>query len=197
MRNPFLLALPFAVLFAACGDPELVGVHIALQKDGSGTLTTRSLVPATDAGPAEAATKGVTFEARANLCCSQGRFQHLADVRLADGEVHFALKAGDEMPGLRAFVKRGPDCKWVQALVPDLEARRAMAKVYDATGKTQEIGDAIRLEIAVPGLVVTSGVQPTGRGVEAAFERAKAYLVIPVRTAVERGDELIWDVSWR
>jgi hypothetical protein len=191
------LALSSLLLLCACSGNELVGVHIALAKDGSGVLTTRSLLDPRTASPTEARAQGVTWGARAALHCVQGRFQQLANVRLGDGGLRFSASLGDEMPRLRTYVQRGVTAEWMRALVPDQVARRAMAKVYDPTGKTNEIGDAIRLEVTLPGDVVSSGVQPSGRGVEATHERNRAYLIVPVKTAQEAGDELIWDVSWR
>lgn len=183
--------------FAACSSGELVGIHIQLGKDGSGTITTRSLVEPGVPGPAEARTQGVQWSARASLQCAQGKFQQLGDLKVGDGGLRFSPRLGDDQPHLRVFVQRGPAVEWVKALVPEQVQRRAMAKVYDPTGRTEEIGDAIRIEIAAPGEVVTSDVHPGGRGVEAVHERKRAYLVIPVRAALEAGEELVWDVSWR
>lgn len=191
------LLLPLLLLLPACSDPELVGIHVNLQRDGSGTVTTRALVATAAQSPAESKTQGITWSTRANLCCSQGTFRSLGEVKFGDGELRFVAATGDELPRLRVFVQRGPAAKWVQALVPDLEGRRAMAKVYDPSGKTKEIGDAIRIEIMVPGTVISSGVQPAGRGVDASHERNRAILVIPVATASEKGEELVFDLSWK
>ena len=49
-----------------------------------------------------------------------------------------------------------------------------MAQAYDPTGRTKEIGDILRLEVAAPTNVITSGVLPTGRGVEAAVVADRA-----------------------
>ncbi|MBM4059586.1 MAG: hypothetical protein FJ265_00605 [Planctomycetes bacterium] len=192
-------ALPLALLllWSACSSGELVGIHVALAKDGSGTVTTRSLVDPATPSPAEARSQGVTWSARASLHCAQGRFQQLADLKIGDGGLRFSPRLGDDQPHLRVFVPRGPAVEWVRALVPDQAARRGMAKVYDPTGRTAEIGEAVRIEITVPGEVVASDVHPGGRGVEAAHEKKRAYLIVPVKAALEAGEELVWDVSWR
>jgi hypothetical protein len=191
------LLLPALLLLSACSGGELVGVHITLAKDGSGTVTTRSLLEPTLPSPAQSRTQGVNWTASASLQCAQGRFQQLGDLKIGDGGLRFSPRLGDDQPHLRVYVQRGPAVEWVKALVPEQAARRAMAKVYDPTGRTDEIGDAIRLEISLPGEVVTSDVNPTGRGVEAAHERKRAYLVIPVKAALEAGEEMLWDISWR
>lgn len=191
------LLLTASLLLPACSGGELVGVHITLAKDGSGTVTMRSLVDRKTPIAAEARTQGANWTARASLQCAQGTFQQLGDLKIGDGGLRFSPRLGDDQPHLRVYVQRGPAVEWVKALVPDLKARQDMAKVYDPTGRTDEIGQAIRLEINVPGEVVTSDVNPTGRGVEAAHERKRAYLVLPVKAVLEAGEELLWDISWR
>lgn len=190
-------SLPVLLLLGACSSGELVGIHIQLAKDGSGTVTTRSLVEPTAQGPAEARTEGVAWSARASIQSAQGKFQQLNDLKIGAGGLRFSARLGDDQPHLRVYVQRGPTAEWVKALVPEAATRRAMAKVYDPTGRTEEIGDAVRIEIVAPSEVVASDVNPGGRGVEAAHERKRAYLIVPVKTAVEAGDELVWDVSWR
>ena len=71
-----------------------------------------------------------------------------------------------------------------------------MAKAYDPTGRTDEIGDVLRIEVAAPGPVITSGVLPTGRGVDVDRDGRKAILLLPVATMLEEGDAFIWDISW-
>jgi len=154
-------------------------------------------VPSTAIGPAEGRSAGVAWDARANLYCSQGRFTNLGEVKFGEGEVRFSVAMGEELPRLRVFVQRGPDVKWINALVPDAENRKAMAPIYDPSGKTKSVADAVRIEVMVPGQVISSGVQPSGRGIEAVHERSRAYLVVPVRTAQEKGEELVWDISWK
>lgn len=188
-----------ALTVAACSDAELVGVHIKLEADGGGTITTRTLQEPAEAGPAEAHTKGVLWQGRASLFLSQGTFKNIAELHLGDapGDIHFAgdVKNPDK-PGVRIRVSRGPDAQWVQQLVPSAEIRKKLAKVYDPSGKKREIAGSIQLELRLPGNVVSSGVLPSARGVEAAHEKDRATLVIPVQTALEKGDELVWDVNW-
>ena len=49
MQRPIRDAIPLlaALMFLfGCGGSELVGIHVDLQQDGSGTVTVRSLAPA-------------------------------------------------------------------------------------------------------------------------------------------------------
>lgn len=190
-----VLGLGLAAL-AACSGGELVGIHVQLQKDGTGTVTVRTLMEPTTTGSAETRAQGVTWQRRAGLACAQGSFAQIDDLKLGDGSIRFVAELGDARPNMRVFLQRGPEAAWVKGLVPDQAARQAMAKVYDPTGRTREIGDVLRIEVAVPGPVFASGVRPTGRGVEAAHEGRRAYLLVPVRTALEAGDELEWSFSW-
>ena len=185
-------------LFAACSDSELVGIHLKIGKDGTGTLTVRALQESTTPGPGEMRAQGVQWQERAFLVSSQGTFHQVDDIAFGGDELRF--KSGsktDDMPHLRVTVKRRPDLTWVQSLVPDQQRRRDLARVHDPTGKTREIGDAIRLEVMVPDTVVSTGVQPAGRGIDAQHERNVAYLVLPVQNLLEKGDDLVWDVSWK
>lgn len=197
MRNPIQrLALALLPILAACSDTELVGVHVRLAKDGSGTVTTRALQAATTPGSAEGKVRGVQWQVRADLMSSQGTFQKIEDLSFGDGEVRFVM-SHDDSPHLRVLVQRRPDLTWVQALTPDQVTRRSLAKVHDPSGKTREIGDAIRIEVVLPDTAISSGVQPAGRGIEAQHERNKAYLILPVQSLLEKGDELVWDLSWK
>ena len=196
MRTFSLLFVLTALLFTSCTGNELVGVHISLQNDGSGLVTTRMLMEPQTTGNPEANAQGVTWKGRAGLACAQGSFQHLRELKLGGGSLHFVADLEGVNTSLRAFVKRDPEAQWVKDLVPEQRQRQAMAKVYDPTGRTKEIGDVLRLEISVPGKVISSGVEPSGRGIEAAHESKRAYLLIPVRAALEKGNELVWSVSW-
>lgn len=197
MRTVLLrLSLPLLAVAAACSGGEIVGVHVKLAADGSGVVTTRALSTPNLNPAAETRTAGVEWTLRAALISSQGTFRDIAALRLGDGGVTFQPQLGGDRPGLRVQLKRGPGTPWIEALVPDLDTRRRTAKAYDPTGKTSEIADVLRIEIETPGAVLTSGVLPSARGVEAASDGKRAYLLLPVRTALEAGDDFVWDVSW-
>ncbi len=195
MQRLLALLVLASLFFCSCSGGELVGVHVALQKDGSGTVTMRGLTTP-PASAAEAEAQGVQWSGRAGVTCAQGTFKEVKALKLGDGGIRFDAELGDARPSLRVFLKRGPDTAWVKALVPDVAERRKMAKIYDPSGRTNEIGDTLRIEVSVPGEVFASGVRPAGRGVEAAHEGKRAYLLIPVRSALEAGDEFEWSFSW-
>ena len=122
-------------------------------------------------------------------------------VRVEDGggELGFAPQLDGDRPGLRVTVKRGEGTKWLAELTPDRATRQQLARAYDPTGRTAEIGEVIRLEVRAPGRVITSGVLPTGRGVEAERNGDKAILLLPVKTALSDRDgdgDFVWDISW-
>lgn len=195
MRTLLLSLLLFAGGLCSCSGGELVGFHVKLEKDGSGLVTLRALVEPT-AGTAETQSQGVQWKGHAGVTCAQGTFSHIKDLKLGDGGITFQAELSDARPNLRVDLQRGPQAAWVKALVPDLEKRRAMAKIYDPSGRTNEIGDTLRIEVAVPGEVFASGVRPAGRGVEAGHEGKRAFLLIPVRTALEADEPFEWSFSW-
>ena len=183
---------------SACSDNDLVGLHIDLREDGSGTLTARSLKATTGPGPTEGAAHGMQWRDRVNLSSSQGSFQDLSKVDFGNGEVRFAVSENKDMPYLRVTIQRGPELSWVQSLVPiDGEIRRKLARVHDPSGKTKEVADTIHIEVQLPDAVVSSGITPAGRGIEASHERNRAYVLLPVKGLLQPGDELVWDISWK
>lgn len=194
--NPAFLSLLLLPL-VACSGGELVGIHINLAADGSGKLTTRALSPDRPESSHDLAGAGVQWNGTASLVSRQGTFKAIQDVHLGDDGIRFSKVEHEERPALRVFIPRGPQAQWVKSLVPDQAGRKALAQVYDPTGKTREVGDTLRLEIQVPSDVVTSGVLPAGRGIEATREGRRAVLLIPVRTALENHGDLVWDLSWR
>jgi hypothetical protein len=193
MRTPSILSLLLVSLLSACSGGELVGVHIKLDANGSGTITTRALMPLEQAVDAETRAKGVKWSVRAGLVASQGQFDQIGEVTLGEGAVTFSPQLDGDRPGLRVTLKRG---NWVAQLAPGKARRKEMAKAYDPTGRTDEIGDVLRIEVAAPGPVITSGVLPTGRGVDVDRDGRKAILLLPVATMLEEGDAFIWDISW-
>jgi len=196
MRTPTILAFLLLPLLVACSGDELIGVHVKLDASGAGTITTRSLVPLSQAADTETAAKGVAWSIRAGLVASQGKFEEISAVTLGDGSVTFAPQLTGDRPGLRVTLQRGPKCKWIADLAPDKDKRAEMAKAYDPRGRTGRIGDVARLELVAPGQVITSGVLPSGRGVDVDRDGKKAVLLLPVAEILEAGDPFIWDISW-
>lgn len=182
-------------LLAACTGSEIVGLHLAVQADGTATLTARALVETGTPGPAEVVVKGATWGKRAALVYSQGTVTKLEDLRFGDESLR--IKPRMDANKVTVTIERGATAGWVAALVPEKAKRRELATVYDPLGKVKEIGDALRIELVLPGTVNGSSVLPTARGVEAGREQNRAYLTIPVETAREKGDTLSWDITWQ
>ena len=196
MRTSLRISLPLALL-ASCSPSELVGIHVTLAKDGSATVTTRALLEAPAAGAVEVTAKGVSWTARAALLHSRGQAKSVADLDLADGSIKFQPRLDSEPASLRVTIQRGPNASWIKTLVPSRDARRSVANVYDPSGKTREVGDVIRLEVAGTTEANGSSVLPVARGVSADRDGARAILLIPAQTAAEAGEPLVWDITWK
>ncbi|MCU0863549.1 MAG: hypothetical protein MUC36_07160 [Planctomycetes bacterium] len=196
-----MLRLPIGLLLlsalCACSGSELVGIHLALQPDGSTIVTTRTLVDRAAAAPAEALGTGVTWQRGGALVYSQGTTTELAQLRFGDDSLRFQPRLDGEPKTLRVIVQRGANAGWVKALTPAANIRRDLAKVYDPSGKTREIADQLRLEVQGLTEVVSSSALPAARGVTADRDGKRAFLVIPAATALENGPELVWDISWK
>ncbi|MBL8732780.1 MAG: hypothetical protein JNN13_10465 [Planctomycetes bacterium] len=195
MRTLPLLLLCLWTL-AGCAGNEIVGVSIVLQDDGSAQVTTRSLATPAAASPAEGQLPAVTWSGRAALLCSQGKLASIQDLKFRDDSLKVTGRAGADFPGLRVRVQRGPNAGWVKALVPDQATRRALAGIYDPSGRTKEVGDVLRLEITAPRNIVGSSVEPGGRGITADRDGKRAFLLVPAQTALEAGEDLTWDITW-
>jgi hypothetical protein len=191
-----LLALSFLSL-AACSGGELVGVHIALQKDGTAVVTTRALVDGPAPSPAEGATKGAAFGSRGALVYSQGTVKDLGQLQFGDESLKLLPRLDGEPKSLRVILQRGPTAGWVKALTPAAPTRQNLAAVYDPSGKTREIADVLRLDVAGLTDVVSSNVLPAARGVAADHESNQAFLVVPANTATTAGPDLVWDITWK
>jgi hypothetical protein len=191
------LGLLLLSVLGACSGNELVGVHVTLQPDGSAIVTTRALVDLPAAAPAAGPGTGVAWQRGGSLVYQQGSATDLAQVRFGDDSLRFQPRLDGEPKTLRVVVQRGADAGWVKALTPAQATRRALAKVYDPTGKTKEIADQLRLEVQGLSEVVGSSALPAARGVTADREGNRAFLVIPASTALESGPELVWDITWK
>ncbi|MBL8754043.1 MAG: hypothetical protein JNK15_12155 [Planctomycetes bacterium] len=192
MRNLLFVLLLSAL--AACSGSELVGLHVALQPDGSAAITARVLAESPTPSPAEVTGKGALWGKRAALVYTQGAVQKLQDLRFGDDSL--TIRPFLDANKLTVRLERGATVGWVTAFVPDKVTRQSLAQVYDPLGKTKELGDAVRLEFVLPSTVNSSSVLPTARGVEAGREGKRAWLSIPVDTAREKGEALSWDITW-
>jgi hypothetical protein len=188
---PFLLLL---LAVAGCTGNEIVGLHVAVQPDGSAAITAKALTDSTAPSPAELHAKGVVWGKRAALVHTQGVVQKLEDLRFGDDS--FVIKPKLDAQKITVVLQRGEKVGWLDALVPDKQTRRDLAVVYDPLGKTKEIADVLRLEFVLPRAVVGSDVQRTARGVAPGKEGNRAYLSIPAETAREKGDPIVWDITW-
>ena len=192
--------LPLAFLLAvlpACGDQDVVGLHLRLGADGKGVLTTRSLLPSETAGPAEGRVEGVSFQGRANLHCSQGTFSNITDVRI--GGIRFGgWRPTDDSPSLTVYVPLGEDADWARMLAPAVADQDKATKVFDPTGATNGLGRTVKLEVELPGDVVSFGTFPRTRGVQEEKDGRLVQLWIPVDRALTKGQsDLRWDFSWQ
>lgn len=193
-----LAIVPLLLLFAACSGNEIVGIHIALQKDGPALVTTRALVDAPQASPIEVTTGGATWTKRASLVYSRGEVAKLEDLKFGDdGGLKFFPRLDAEPRTVRVRVQRGASSGWLRALTPQQGKRRELAGILDPRGKTVEIGDVVRLEIAGLTDANSSSVLPSARGVEAGRDGNRAWLLLPVETILDGGEELVWDISWK
>ena len=175
---------------AACGSPDVAGMHIVLAEDGSAVLTTRSLLPQDEPGPVEGPSSGIDWNDRVRLVCSRGESAELASVRI--DEIRF-------QPGskrLRIEIPCGPEVGWVDRFAPAAEARVAAARTFDPRNPDTDVGSRITFEVEVPGAIVAAGAGPAF-GVQSAHEKRSATLSITVRSVREQKRTIVWDITWK
>jgi len=199
------LSLWLLLCLCACSSGELVGLHVALQADGTATITARALVESPTPSPAEVVGKGVTWNRRAALVYSQGSVANLKDLSFGDDSL--VVRERLDAQKLTVMVRPGPTAAWVNCLVPEKSRQQELTTLYDpndrpktaggARERPKALGDMLRLEFVLPADVTGSSVLRTARGVEAGKERNRAYLLIPADTAREKGEAIEWTITWQ
>lgn len=190
------LCLPL-VFLAACDETDAVAVRVRLSQDLSGTLTTTALVEPADGGSLPGAAKGATWTARASLLSNAGSFERVSELAL--GDLEFA--GGTDPSGmgwLQVTLPRGAESTWAKLLVPlDVDARAHAARALDPSGKSDKVGDTIRIEVTLPSNVVGNGLTNKSRGMKIDAEAATASLIVPLDAMLATGEPLVWHVTWR
>ena len=160
MTHP-LRVLWLLPLLAACSGSEIVGLHLAVQADGSATLTARALVEAGTPGPAEVIGKGVTWGKRAALVYSQGAVPKLEDLRFSDDSLR--IKPRMDANKITVAIERGPTSGWVAGLVPEKAKRRELALVYDPLAPSLFMLEAFSAkELGVEPEAIRAGIAAVG-----------------------------------
>jgi hypothetical protein len=191
-----LLIAGLALVLSACDQSDASAVKIALKPDLSGEVLSSSVVVKPAEGPAQKGTTGVAWQTTGAVVVAKGTF---ADITKLDiGGITFAIGGPGADPMLRVSLPRGPAAAWPALFTdPSKDARKNAAQALEPGAKAPTIGDAIKIEISVPGVVVTAGETSKARGVNSSFEETKATLIVPVSAAMAPGDPIVWHITWR
>ncbi len=191
-----LLLLGTALVLAACDQTDASAVKITLKPDLSGEVLSSSVIVKPAEGPVQKAASGVSWNTTGAVVVAKGTF---ADITKMDiGGITFAIGGPGADPMLRVTLPRGPDAKW-PALFTDAskDARAIAAKALEPGAKNPTIGEAIKIQITIPGVVVTAGETSKARGVNSSFEETTVTLSVPVAAAIAPGDPIVWHITWR
>jgi hypothetical protein len=193
-----LLLIPAAAaVLPACSQSDASSLKLTLRQDLSGELLTSSVAlrEARD-GPVQTAVSGADWKAAGTLVVARGEF---ADVgKLNIGGISFTPSVRGGAPVLRVTIERGSAAKWPDAFtVTDREARKNTALTLDPSAKASSIGEAIKLQISVPGQVISAGTDNKERGVNSSYEETLATLIIPARVAIADGRPITWHITWK
>lgn len=198
MFKPSCIALILASLcLTACDENDAVSIRIRLRDDATGMLTTSGILAPTEATRVETAVTGVTVENRVQVSAASGRFTALNGIKV--GDVAFSSgEGGDGLRYVKVLVPQGANAQWPDLFVPlDETARLKAAGALDPTGKSKDVGSALKLEIELPAPVIGNGLTGKVRGTKASSEGNVATLVVPIQAARGAADPLVWHITWQ
>jgi hypothetical protein len=185
------------LLGAACDETDAVAVRIRVEPDLSGVVATSGVRVPDPAAPMEHVSSGVTWTGRLNLVCALGEFESLSELAIEDVTFE-AGSAGATLSYVEVTLPRGPQARWPRALVPLSEdERRDAARTLDPAGRLRAVGDTVKLELELPERVIGHGLSSRTLGAKEKADGTKATLVVPLASALEPGEPLIWNVTWR
>ncbi len=191
-----VVALLALTLVTACDEDNAVSVRLRLQEDMSGTILASALAVPTAPGAVEAAAVGATFERQVELRGTKGRFTALDGLAVAD--VKFSGGASESgLRWVRIEVPTGPAAQWPDVFVPLQEPeRRSAAEAFEASGSGRDVGRTFKVEIELPGPVISNGASGKLRGTKNTSDGRIATLVIPIDAARAGRDTLVWQITW-
>jgi hypothetical protein len=192
-------ALLFASLLAlsACDETDAVAVRIRLRDDLSGTVRTSALVLPAAEGTVQSETQGVTWSNRVDVACATGTFASFGDLHVSD--LRFEAGGGEAAIGFaRITIPRGETARWPKAFVPlSAPERKDAAAALDPSGKSQDVGATIKIEIELPAVVIGNGVTGKTRGTKVENEGTVATLVVPIDSVAAETDPIVWHLTWQ
>jgi hypothetical protein len=190
-------AVLLCVLLGSCDETDATSIRLTLAADGSGTVRISSVAVPEPRPLIETDSSGATWEHSVSVEASVGRFDDLAQLRLADLEFHRDVNDRG-LVTLEVVVPVGRDARWVRQLSPMTPAERAdTARAFDERGRTKALGGSVKLEIEVPQDIVSSELDTYVPAVSPSRRGRTATLILPVDGADQRPDQLSWIITWR
>ncbi len=191
------LAASLAVALSACGEEDATSIRIQVNDDWTGTILASSVIIPAEAGPAESAVSGATWESRGAIAMAKGTFTDISKLKIAD--MTFEYGGAGVSRVIRVSLPRGPNAQWPKALtIPSGEQRKAVTTALDPKDEASRLGQVMKIELTVPGTVVSASIRSKGRGLSSAQEQTIATLLVPVDVALDPADgqPLVWHVTW-
>jgi hypothetical protein len=205
MKSPTLLCrlLPLALLalaaafLPACSQSDASSMRLTIRPDLSAEILTSSVaVREARDGPVQSVTSAADWKAAGTLVLARAECPDISKLNL--GGITFAASVRGGAPMIRITIPRGSAAKWAGAFtVTDQEARKAAARILDPNAKASSIGESIKIQVTVPGQVISAGTDNKERGINSSYEETQATLMIPAERAVQDGKPIIWDITWR
>lgn len=200
----FLLAAGAALSLSGCDSADASSVKIKLRADLAGEVTTSSVgVREAGDGPAQRGAQGVRWQGSGSIIMARGEFDNINQLNVAGITFRTQTRpAGSGGTGndlmLSVTIPRGPGVTWPAAFtVPDAGARTSAAKALNPAAAKPTMGDAVRIQIEVPGTIVTAGADVRAGGVVSGYEQTIATLTIPVEASQSTDGPITWHITWK
>lgn len=182
-------------MLPGCDEGDASSIKIEMNDTWGGSITASSVVLVPEAAPVQRDAAGAEWKQSGGIVMSTGTFADLAKLRIAD--ITFAYGGTGDMPQVVVTLPRGPGAKWPGALsVTDKGKREGAAAGLAALAP--RIGSVLKVQMTVPKgqQVATAAIVGKGKGLNSAFEKTSATLVVPVDLAMAEGPDLKWTITW-
>lgn len=192
-----VVPLVLAPLFlAGCDENNAISIRLRVQEDMSGVVMTSALSQPSGSGAVESAAVGATFDREFALRGSKGKFAALDG--LAVGDVKFSAGASETgLRWVRVELPTGADARWPGLFVPLTEPeRRAAAEAFELSREARDVGKMFRIEIELPGAIVSNGAAGKVRGMKNESDGRLASLTVPIEASRAGTEPIVWQLTW-
>ncbi len=191
---PFVV-LAGMVLSGGCASQDPVGIRIAVDSGGKGTMTVAALTSPAIASLRPKTSEGVDWAEGVRLTITAGDFDSIDDVSYDDLTVDAADFAGDGGT-VRIVMPRGADARWFRSLHIDAASRSATQQAMERAIQKIELHENLTIAVEITGALVSANLVQTVPGVTVTTKRSVATIVIPMGVLENPGSAMVLAINW-